>query len=153
MRSHHYSHQCATTAMTAGQKLIIKQATYEMTAAINGKDHITVDGESWGTIVKSTDGLTPTWNVFNISGITGMRICNLQIDCNKANTTDPADHTKACGVHGSTVYDCQVDHIYSHDSYYRGISIYGAHRLRDSEQHSQVLRRRTYQCGLWSMGH
>ena len=113
-----------------GEYTLNENTSNALNAAINiGRSNVTLEGSGWGTILKLKDGITAPSILQSYSPAgSNIIIRNLQIDGNKANTTDPGVHTHGCGFHSSGLTDFIIENLYVHDIWYRGLSFYSGER-------------------------
>jgi len=116
-------------AFAAGNLYVhLTTGTFLSTTRINMISNSVLEGSGWATILKFKNGTTPSYSMVESASPAGTKfvVKNLQIDGNKANTTDPVDHIKGCGFHASAASYYIIENLYVHDTWYRGISQYGS---------------------------
>ena len=98
-------------ANTAGGGIVhLKEGTYDISALITISSNVTLEGEGWTTILKSSANV----NIGIIKGtsISNVIIRNLTIDMNRANNTTL---NAKQGIFYNTASDSIIEHVYLHD--------------------------------------
>jgi len=111
-----------------GGKVYLADGTYLNSQPISiNYSNMELQGMGWSTILKFKDGIQPEFNILTISsGCSGIVIANLQLDCNKANTTKPSAHIFGAGIRINTA-SAVIKNVYIHDAHYRCAFSYSGH--------------------------